>query len=124
SAGMRAKSLVERILAFSRSGMGERTPVHVQTVVAEVLEQIAASLPAGVQLERTLDAGDAAVLGDATQIHQVVMNLCANAVQAIGPQGTLGVSLDTVELDAPRCVTTSQLAAGAYVRVVVRDTGT
>src|SRR5690606_19061915 len=70
SAGMRAKSLVERILAFSRSGMGERTPVHVQAVVGEVLEQIAASLPRGIRLERLLDAGDAAVLGDATQIHQ------------------------------------------------------
>ncbi len=123
SAGMRAKSLVERILAFSRSGMGERTPVHVQTVVAEVLEQIAASLPAGVRLERMLDAGDAAVLGDTTQIHQVVMNLCANAVQAIGSQGTVCVSLDTLDLDAPQCVTTSQLDAGSYVRVIVCDTG-
>jgi len=123
SAGMRAKSLVERILAFSRSGMGERTPVHVQAVVAEVLEQIAASLPRGIRLERMLDAGDAAVLGDATQIHQVVMNLCANAVQAIGHDGTVCVSVDTVDLDEPKCVTTSQLAAGPYVRVIVCDTG-
>ncbi len=123
SAGMRAKSLVERILAFSRSGMGERMPVHVHSVVAEVLEQIAASLPGGIRLERMLDAGDAAVLGDATQIHQVVMNLCANAVQAIGTHGTVWVSLDAIDLDAPLCVTTSQLAAGPYVRVVVRDTG-
>jgi len=123
SAGMRAKSLVERILAFSRSGMGERTPVHVQAVVAEVLEQIAASLPRGIRLERMLDAGDAAVLGDATQIHQVVMNLCANAVQAIGQDGTVCVSVDTVDLDEPKCVTTSQLAAGPYVRVIVCDTG-
>ncbi len=123
SAGMRAKSLVARILAFSRSGMGERKPVPVQAVVAEVLEQIAASLPGGIRLERHLDAGDAAVLGDTTQIHQVVMNLCANAVQAIGTQGALSMRLDTIELDGPRCVTTSELAAGAYVRLVVADTG-
>ena len=49
---MRAKSLVERILAFSRSGMGERVPVHVQSVVDEALDAVAASLPAGVRLER------------------------------------------------------------------------
>ncbi|MCO5100171.1 MAG: PAS domain-containing protein [Burkholderiaceae bacterium] len=123
SAGMRAKSLVARILAFSRSGIGEREPVHVQAVVTEVLEQIAASMPAGIRVERHLDAGDAAVLGDTTQIHQVVMNLCANAVQAIGTDGTLSMRVDTIEFDAPQCVTTSELAAGAYVRLVVADTG-
>ncbi|HET7525223.1 MAG TPA: PAS domain-containing protein, partial [Burkholderiaceae bacterium] len=123
SAGMRAKSLVERILAFSRSGMGERIPVHVQSVVEETLEQLAASLPAGIVLERRLDAGDAAVQGDPTQVHQVVMNLCANAVQAMKSRGTLTVMLERVELKAPRCAT-SVLADGAYVRLSVRDTGT
>jgi PAS domain S-box-containing protein len=122
SAGMRAKSLVERILAFSRSGMGERMPVHVQSVVEEALEQLAASLPAGIVLERRLDAGDAAVQGDPTQVHQVVMNLCANAVQAMKSRGTLTVMLERVELKAPRCAT-SVLADGAYVRLSVRDTG-
>ncbi|HLT25420.1 MAG TPA: PAS domain-containing protein [Zeimonas sp.] len=123
SAGMRAKSLVERILAFSRSGMGQSVPVHVQSVVAEALDQVNASLPTGVRLERRLEAGDAAVLGDATQIHQVVMNLCANAVQAVGAEGTVCVRVDTVELDAPRCLTTNELAPGAYVRLLVADTG-
>ena len=90
SAALRAKSLVERILAFSRSGAGERVPVNVQSVVDEALVATAASLPPQVRLERDLGAGDAAVLGDATQIHQVVMNLCANAVQAMRAGGTLG----------------------------------
>jgi signal transduction histidine kinase/CheY-like chemotaxis protein len=123
AAAQRAKSLVERILAFSRSGMGERVPVHVQSVVAEALETIAATLPAGVVLERRLGAGDAAVLGDATQIHQVVMNLCANAVQAMRAEGRLLVSLDRVVLDAPLAVTTRTLAPGDYVRLAVADSG-
>ena len=122
SAGMRAKSLVERILAFSRSGMGERVPVHVQSVVAEALELVAASLPAGITLERQLDAGDAGVLGDPTQVHQVVMNLCANAVQAMKSSGTLSVALRHVQLSHPRC-TTSVLASGSYIALSVRDTG-
>ena len=63
NAGMRAKALVERILAFSRSGMGERVPVHVESVVHEALDLLAASrLPAGVQLDRQLVAGNAAVM--------------------------------------------------------------
>jgi PAS domain S-box-containing protein len=122
SAGMRAKSLVERILAFSRSGMGERVPVHVQAVVAEALDAVAASLPAGIVLERRLDAGDAAVLGDPTQVHQVVMNLCANAIQAMHAKGTLTVALELIDISEPHCAT-SVLDSGSYVRLCVRDTG-
>ena len=124
SAGMRAKALVERILAFSRSGMGERVPVHVQSVIAEALDIISGSLPPGVRLERTLVAGDAAVLGDPTQVQQVVMNLCSNAVQAIRGTGTVSVSVDTIELTEPRHVTTCSLPRGHYVRLRVADTGT
>jgi len=124
SAALRAKSLVERILAFSRSGAGERVPVNVQSVVEEALVATAASLSPQVRLERDLGAGDAAVLGDATQIHQVVMNLCANAVQAMRAGGTLGVTLETTHLAEATCVSTTQLAPGGYVKLAVRDTGT
>jgi len=123
SAGMRAKSLVERILAFSRSGMGERVPVHVQSVVQEALDQLKASLPPDIALHERLDVGDAAVLGDPTQVHQVVMNLCANAVQAMRSRGALTVTLEHVQLHSPRCAT-SVLPDGAYVRLSVQDTGT
>ena len=80
-AGQRGKRLVEHILAFSRSGVGHQVPVHVQSVVGEALALLAASPPADVRLEQKLAAGDAAVVGDATQLHQVAMNLCTNAVQ-------------------------------------------
>jgi PAS domain S-box-containing protein len=123
SAGMRAKALVERILAFSRSGMGEQVPVHVGSVVEEVLEVVAGSLPVGVRLDRALDAGEAGVMGDPTQLHQVVMNLCTNAVQAIKGEGTVTVSVDTIELKGHRVVTTCTLPRGPYVRLRVADTG-
>jgi PAS domain S-box-containing protein len=123
SAAQRAKSLVERILAFSRTGVGDRVPVHVQSVVEEALQLVGASLPPGVTLQRELDAGDAALMGDPTQIHQVVMNLCSNAVQAMRGNGLLAVRLDTVTLDATHIVTTSALAPGRYIRLSVRDTG-
>jgi PAS domain S-box-containing protein len=123
AAGQRAKSLVERILAFSRSGMGERVPVHVQSVVDEALDGVAATLPAGVRLERRLGAGNASVLGDATQIHQVVLNLCANAVQAMRGQGRLAVALDVVRRAAPVAVATSTLPTGEYLRLSVADSG-
>lgn len=124
SAGMRAKALVERILAFSRSGMGERVPVHVRSVVAGVLDDMAGSLPAGITLERRLDAGNAAVVGDPTQLQQVVLNLCTNAVHAVGTRGRVTVAVDTEQLAAPRTTTTATLPAGSYVRLCVSDTGT
>ncbi|HEU0202750.1 MAG TPA: PAS domain-containing protein, partial [Burkholderiaceae bacterium] len=123
TAGARAKSLVERILAFSRSGMGDRSAVHVQSVVDEALHLVATSLPRHLQLDRRLAAGDACVLGDATQIHQVVMNLCTNAVQAMKSNGTLCVSLDVMER-SDAVTTTSTVSGGRYVRLRVRDTGT
>jgi signal transduction histidine kinase/CheY-like chemotaxis protein len=123
AAGQRAKSLVERILAFSRSGMGERVPVHVQSVVDEALDAVAASLPPGVHLRRSLHAGDAGVVGDPTQIHQVVLNLCANAAQAMRGDGRLGVALDLQTLHEPLAVATNTLCAGDYLRLAVADTG-
>jgi PAS domain S-box-containing protein len=123
AAGLRAKSLVERILAFSRGGVGERAPVHVQAVVAEALDGVAASLPPGIRLQRHLDAGRAGVLGDPTQVHQVVMNLCANAIQAMKVGGTLAVALEVRRMEAS-VVATSSLAAGDYLCLQVTDTGT
>jgi CheY-like chemotaxis protein len=75
-----------------------------------------------VRLDRQLAAGDAAVMGDPTQIHQVVMNLCANGAQAMKTAGTLTVSLDVVE-KGQVIAATSALASGRYVRLSVRDTG-
>jgi PAS domain S-box-containing protein len=122
-AGGRAKALVERILAFSRSGVGERGPINVQAVIAETLELLAASLPPGVSLTKRLEAGDAAIVGDATQLHQVAMNLCTNALQAMKDGGVLEVVLDRADVAQNRRLSQGNIAAGAYVRLCVSDTG-
>jgi CheY-like chemotaxis protein/anti-sigma regulatory factor (Ser/Thr protein kinase) len=77
----------------------------------------------GISVNRRLQAGNSAVLGDPTQVHQVVMNLCANAVQAMKSQGMLEVSLEQLEAAEPACIT-GALESGNYVRLCVRDTGT
>ena len=122
-AGGRAKALVERILAFSRSGVGERGPINVQAVIEETLELLAASLAPGVRLEKRLEAGDAAIIGDATQLHQVAMNLCTNALQAMEHGGVLEVTLDRADVAQNRRLSHGSLAPGAYVRLCVSDTG-
>ena len=120
----RAKLLVERILGFSRSGLGDRVPVNVESVVTETLELLQASLPADIRLQSRIDAGNAAVIGDATYLHQVAMNLCTNAVQAMEFGGLLSVVLDRADVSEPRTLSRGSLARGPYVRLIVGDTGT
>jgi signal transduction histidine kinase len=122
-AGRRAKSLVEHLLAFTSSGPGERIPVHARSVVAEALDLISGSLPAGVRLQSELHAGDAAVMGDPTQIHRAVMNLFTNAIQAMKSGGALTVSLDLLTLADSRAFATATLSRGEYIRLLVRDSG-
>ncbi len=124
SGGLRAKSLVQRILAFSRSGLGERVPVHVQSVVEEALDLLEASLPAGIALRRDLRAGDAALVGDPAQIHQVVMNLGTNAMQASRSPGVVSVRLAPHAMERARQLTSGELPAGDYIELVVHDEGT
>jgi PAS domain S-box-containing protein len=122
-AAERAQMLVERILGFSRSGLGDRAPVNIQFVVEETLELLEASLPAGIRLESRIEAGNAAIVGDATYLHQVAMNLCTNAIQAMEGGGVLRVTLDCVELHEPRALSRGSLSPGPYVRLSVSDTG-
>jgi CheY-like chemotaxis protein len=122
-AAERAKALVERILGFSRSGLGERVPMNVQSVIEETLELLSASLPPGIHLEKRLEAGDAAVIGDATYLHQVAMNLCTNAVQAMERGGVLSVVLERVDLSHQQVVSRGTLTPGSYARLSVSDTG-
>ena len=122
-AAERGKLLVERILGFSRSGLGDQVLVNVQSVVSETLELLAGSLPTGIRLETRLEAGDAAVIGDPTYLHQVTMNLCTNAVQAMERGGVLGVTLERVQSLQARTLTRGSLVPGEYVRLTVKDTG-
>jgi PAS domain S-box-containing protein len=121
----RAKTLVDRILGFSRSGLGERVPVNIQSVIEETLELLEASLPATIRLESRLEAGNAAVIGDATRLHQVAMNLCTNALHAMEHGGVLSVVLERVESQERRShLRGSVLRPGPHVRLIVSDTGT
>jgi CheY-like chemotaxis protein len=114
---------VARILAFSRGGSRAHTPLVLEPVVVEALDLLAASLRPDVQLVRELDASDAVVLGDATQLFEAVSNLCANALHAMPDGGTLRVQLRTLDTDAPRSLSHGTLAPGRHVCVSVSDSG-
>jgi signal transduction histidine kinase/CheY-like chemotaxis protein len=121
--GERARLLVRRILDFSRSSVAEHAPVNIRGVVEEVVGMLAPTLPAGVTLDTRLDSGDAAVIGDSTQLCQVVMNVCTNAVQATRGDGVVGIALQRRSLAAPLSLLQGDLDPGDYVCIEVSDTG-
>ena len=123
-AGERGRTLVDRILSFSRGTAGERVPVHVEKVVREALNLLQAKLPAHVKLRSRLRAGRAAILGDAVQIHQLLMNLGTNAAHAMTQAGTLTVTLEAVEVVQERQAKVGIVAAGAWIVLQVADEGT
>ena len=120
TAGQRARELVHQILTFSRQSEQEKKPIEIQLIVKEALKLLRASLPANIEMEQNISPGCGAVLADPTQIHQVVMNLCTNAYQAMQEQGgTLTVSLAL----APAENLPPALPPGDYLQLVVQDTG-
>ncbi len=123
AAAQRAKALVDQILGYSRSQRGPRNPVDVRAVVSETLDLLRASLRESIQLEAGYDAGALVVLCDPTQVHQIVMNLCTNAMQAMPGSGTLRVNVSRQDLPTGRSFSHGTLLTGAYVQVMVADTG-
>jgi PAS domain S-box-containing protein len=122
-AGERAKDLVNQILTFSRQSEQDLKPIKVALIVKEVLKLIRASLPATIAIDQDLKS-NAAVLGDYTKIHQVLMNLCTNAAHAMRKKGgVLSVSLADVELDADYAAKHFDIKPGLYLKLSVRDTG-
>jgi len=126
-AGERARDLVKHILAFSRRAGQEKRPVNLTPLIKETLHLLRPSLPPQVELRQKLGPENGPVLADPTQIHQVVMNLCTNAVQAMRPKGgVLEVGLEDAELDqaqAGRLGGVVGLRPGPYRQLTVRDTG-
>ncbi len=123
-ASSRATHLVRQILAFSRQQRLERRPIQLLPVVAESLMLLRATIPSTIEFETSLPTNAPTVLADATQIHQILMNLGTNAWHAMKDgTGRLKVSLERFVVDALHAETQTRLRPGLYARVSVGDTG-
>jgi nitrogen-specific signal transduction histidine kinase/ActR/RegA family two-component response regulator len=124
NAANRARELVQQILTFSRQSEREPTPLKIQLVVNEALKLLRASIPANIKFDLSIDKNCAPVLADPTQIHQIVMNLCTNAYQAMHEQGgLLMVKLEEIEIIPGEPGSHDGLTAGRYILLQVSDTG-
>ncbi len=119
----RARELVRQILNISRSHPQESRPTLIQPVVREAVRFLRSTIPSSIDLSAQIDPDCRPVCCDATQVHQVVMNLCTNAYQAMRDTGgLLEIRLQPDRLRADDSLS-GELPAGEYVRLTVRDTG-
>ncbi len=122
-AGRRARDLVRQILTFSRNEAPTRQPVQLAELVQESKRLLKVTLPPHIKLQTQIDTSAPAVLADATQVGQALVNLGTNAIHAIGcERGTVRIELGQAELDAAQAEALG-LAAGPYATLTVRDTG-
>ncbi len=123
-AGQRAKDLIKQILDFSRLSEPEKKPIRLELIVRQALKLLRATLPTTIDIKTDIRVGDETVMADPTQIHQLLMNLGANAGHAMRESGgVLEVSLETVELDPDQAAGYADLTPGRYQRLAVSDTG-
>lgn len=123
-ASNRATELVRQILAFSRQSTQELMPVKINHLVKEALNLFRASLPSTIEIHQDITTDDCMVMADATQIHQVLMNLCTNAHYAMrGEEGILRIALTSVELKDDAMTPYPDLQPGAHIKISVSDNG-
>jgi PAS domain S-box-containing protein len=121
--GKRASELVRQILSFSRNQKKEPMPIIPKIIAKEVLKLLRASLPATIEIKQQLTS-DSYIFADATNIHQVLMNLCTNAGHAMrNTGGILSVRLKDVSFDKNEVTPYIGLAVGKYLKITVEDTG-
>jgi signal transduction histidine kinase/CheY-like chemotaxis protein len=123
-AANRAKELVQQILTFSRQSGQERKPVKIQYIIKEALNLLRASIPASIEIIHEIDKDCNPVMGDATQIHQVIMNLCTNAYQAMQDKGgRLKVILKEVDIGYDETIQKLGMQPGRHLQLLVKDEG-
>ncbi len=124
-AGKRAVDLVRQILTLSRQTEQEKKPVRIQLIVKEALKLLRPSISSHIEIRSDIDMNCPPVLADATEIHQVIMNLCTNAYQAMREGGGfMEIGLAQLKPDeGMELASATGLKPGSYLRLTVRDSG-
>ena len=123
SAGERARDLVKQILAFARQSEEETKPIQINTIVKDVLKFIRSSIPTTIEISSSIES-DAIIRGNPTQVHQILLNLCSNAADAMENEGgVLTVTLKEVQHQYGDDIDGIDLSPGQYIRIGVADTG-
>jgi len=124
AAAERARRLVEQILAFSRRDMPSRRLVKLGDIVPEVMPLLRSGVSSSVAIRDKIDPRTPDILADATQLHQVLMNLASNAADAMGIRGgSINIEVSPATLDTAFCLRYANMTPGPAAMLRVSDTG-
>ena len=120
----RGAALVKQVLSFARGLEGERTIVQVKHLILEIKHIATETFPKSIEIYTDIPQYLWTVSGDATQLHQVLMNLCVNARDAMPQGGTLSISAENLFIDENYARMNLDATVGPYIVITVADTGT
>ncbi len=123
-ASLRAKKLVSHILAFSRQSGNEKRPLLIRHIAKEAIDLLRATLPSTIDIRQNIPSKLSTIHADATQLHQILMNLGTNAYHAIGDEtGVIEIAMSDFNTDEKLVLDFAELDPGEYIRLSVKDNG-
>lgn len=123
SVGQRASEMVGKILHFSRGAPLNALPVHLPRIAQEVCELVQSMKAPGIQIQAFIEEELPPVQGDSSQIHQILINLCNNALQAMGEKGLLQLKIQLITIGLQNKGEFLPSNSGEYVLISISDTG-
>ncbi len=119
----RGADMVKQILLFARGVQGERVPLQIKHLVKELIKLLDETFPKAIEVKFALPEELALIAGDATQLQQVLMNLCVNARDAMPNGGKLVIEATNLHLEQEYAALAPEAQAGQYVCISISDTG-
>ena len=123
SAGIRGRELIGQIMSFSNQRSGEKTLESIQKIVTEAVELLRASLPDTIEILCRFEDGPKAVQVDSTRIHEIIMNICTNAAQAMSGLGTIEIAITEEFFDSEFDGSVGTSPPGLYSVISIKDSG-
>ncbi|MCK9409686.1 MAG: response regulator [Bacteriovoracaceae bacterium] len=120
----RGSNMVKQILMFAKGSQIESEVLSPKLIIDEIENIMRQTFPKAIEIRVVYDKGVSHVVGDRTQLHQVLLNLCVNARDAMPNGGILTLSCTMTQLQHPKQVRTQNINAGSYIEISVKDTGT
>lgn len=122
-AGMRAREVVKQLLTFSRQDNATKKILNIRSVVNESMKLIRSSTPINIEIQQNLSENISPILGNATQINQLLINLCSNAIDAMPNMGGL-LTVDLSNANGTQSAKHSKtIKPGQYVSLMISDNG-
>ena len=119
----RGKELIRQMLNFSRESQPDQHVLDLVPLIQEANHLIRATIPTSIKIETQLAAETASIRGNATQISQIIVNLCINAYHAMVDHGTLIISLSKIDFSEDDVKQMHQIKKGPYAKLTISDTG-